>query len=88
MKNLFIFLALCCFVAGGASGYAQNTEIQSLPIDFNDTTVFMTKQKDFIIGWHWGDAEKLVNERLRTNAFHNHWGWQGTRDHGFPKIGL
>jgi hypothetical protein len=52
MNKLILLIAI--YFISTLSGYAQNIEAGPLPnIDFNDTTLFMNKQEDFFLGWHW-----------------------------------
>ena len=75
MKTLIIVFILSTF-----SAYSQNGDTPALPINWNDTTTFITKQNDFYIGYHWmGSTPKIVSSLLHCNHFFEQWGLPGKR---------
>ncbi len=85
MKKIILLLSI--YFISTVFAYAQSIEAGALQgIDFNDTTIFMNKQEDFFLGWHWSGPAKKVNERLHVNFLHASWGWPDVRQRKFPTI--
>jgi hypothetical protein len=72
MKQTIILLFSLCYVL---SATAQTRNVSALPIDWNDTTVFVPKQTDFYLGHHWMNlTRKTMNKLLHINHYHGAWG--------------
>jgi len=65
---------------------AQNGDARPLPINWNDTTLFMPKQAQFYLGWQWAGPRSEVNSLLHTTTFQSTYGGYGTRVSHFPDI--
>ncbi len=84
MKTKVTFILF--LILSSLSVYAQNGEPNTLPINWNDTSIFISKQTEFYLGWHWAGPRKEVNDLLHINHYHNHWGYVGTRNIALPNI--
>ncbi len=67
MKVIFIILTF--FVSVNVA-FTQTIEAPVLPIDWSDTTVFVPKQTDFYLGYHWMEnSRKTMSSLLHINHY-------------------
>ncbi|MFH1049658.1 MAG: hypothetical protein V1779_01865 [bacterium] len=71
MKNIIIVIVV---LISFLNLYSQDIiDPPSIPINFNDTTVFDRnwEQNHFIKGWNWGSKGRNLDEALLINTYHN-----------------
>lgn len=80
---IMMIIAFCAF----SIAKAQNGDARPLPINWNDTSIFIPKQIEFYLGWQWGGfPRKEVNAQLHTNSFQGNYGGYDARTDFYQNI--